>query len=168
MAVRPANTQISLGIRPVWSESSLFAWRKLGYLANHCGHSEDSDQTRRMPRLIWVSVAGRTLICLVLSCRGSNINRRFQSNVLNSLELHLQDNKQPYFHLSTNELDWQFNLTNAKTIHKFKWKNADLFTGFNSNGLEVCSDIDIKFLRQTEVSLWTVSGASFFLGHYYI
>ena len=31
--VRPAKTQISLGIRPVWSESSLSAWRKLGSLA---------------------------------------------------------------------------------------------------------------------------------------
>ena len=30
MAVRPSKTQISLGIRPVWSESSLSAWRKLG------------------------------------------------------------------------------------------------------------------------------------------
>ena len=28
--VRPAKTQISLGIRPVWSESLLSAWRKLG------------------------------------------------------------------------------------------------------------------------------------------
>ena len=27
--------QISLGIRPVWSESSLFAWRKLGLLGTH-------------------------------------------------------------------------------------------------------------------------------------
>ena len=41
MSVRPANTQISLGIRPVWSESSLFAWRKLGSLATHWAHSED-------------------------------------------------------------------------------------------------------------------------------
>ena len=32
-SVRPAKTQISLGIRPVWSESSLSAWRKLGSLA---------------------------------------------------------------------------------------------------------------------------------------
>ena len=31
--VRPANTQISLGMRPVWSESSLSTWRKLGSLA---------------------------------------------------------------------------------------------------------------------------------------
>ena len=35
MSVRPAKTQSSLGIRPVWSESSLSAWRKLGYLATH-------------------------------------------------------------------------------------------------------------------------------------
>ena len=52
--VRPAKIQISLGIRPVWSESSLSAWRKLGSLATHWVHSEDSDQTGRMPRLRWV------------------------------------------------------------------------------------------------------------------
>ena len=59
--VRPAKTQISLGIRPVWSESSLSAWRNLGSLATYWAHSEDSDQTGRMPRLIWV-VAGRTCL----------------------------------------------------------------------------------------------------------
>ena len=45
MNVRPAKTRISLGIRPVWSESSLSAWRKLGSLTIHWAHSEDSDQT---------------------------------------------------------------------------------------------------------------------------
>ena len=35
MSVHPAKTQITLGIRPVWSESSLSAWRKLGSLATH-------------------------------------------------------------------------------------------------------------------------------------
>ena len=39
--LRPAKTQISLGIRSVWSESSLSAWRNIG-----------------SPRLIWV-FAGR-------------------------------------------------------------------------------------------------------------
>ena len=66
MTVRPAKTQISLGIHPVWSESSLAAWRKLGSLATHWEDSEDSDQTGRMPRLIWV-FAGRKVILLVLS-----------------------------------------------------------------------------------------------------
>ena len=70
VTVHPAKTQISLGIHPVWSESSLSAWRKLGSLATHWAHSEDCDQTGRMPRLIWV-FAGRTLILLVLLCRGS-------------------------------------------------------------------------------------------------
>ena len=54
--VRPAKTQISLGIRPVKSEFSPSAWRKLGSLAAHWAHTEGSDQTGRMPRLIWVSL----------------------------------------------------------------------------------------------------------------
>ena len=73
IAVRPAKTQISLGIRPVWSESSLSAWRSIESLATHWAHSEDSDQTGRMPRLIWV-FAERTLILLVLSYRGSCVH----------------------------------------------------------------------------------------------
>ena len=52
--------------------SSLSAWRKLGSLATHWAHSEDSNQTGRMPRLIRV-FTGCTLILLVLSCRGSFI-----------------------------------------------------------------------------------------------
>ena len=70
MTVRPANTQISLGIRPVWSESSLCTqWVAKDPRFLHAD-SEDSDQTGRMPRLIWV-FAGRILTLLVLSCRGS-------------------------------------------------------------------------------------------------
>ena len=58
--LRPAKTQISLGIHPVWSaESSLSAWSNIWSSATHWAHCEDSDQTGRMPRLIWV-FAGRT------------------------------------------------------------------------------------------------------------
>ena len=64
--------KVSPGIHPVWSESSLSAWRKLGSLATHWAHSEDSDQTGQMPRLIWV-FAGCTVILLVLSWGGSYI-----------------------------------------------------------------------------------------------
>ena len=94
-SVSPAKTKVSLVIRPVWSESSLSArgiigsfsyqksaqrrlWsesslsaRGLGLLATTKAHSEDSDQTGRMPRLIWV-FAGRTTTLLVLSCCDSN------------------------------------------------------------------------------------------------
>ena len=40
-------------VRSAWA-SSLSAWRKLGSLATHWAHSEDSDQTEQKPRLIWV------------------------------------------------------------------------------------------------------------------
>ena len=67
MSVRPAKTQISLGIRPVWSESLLcIQWVAKDPSFLHVD-SEDSDQTGRMPRLIWV-FAGCTATLLVLSC----------------------------------------------------------------------------------------------------
>ena len=70
MTVRPAKTQISLGIRPICSESSLCAqWIAKDPSFLHAD-SEDSDQTGRMPRLICV-FAGRTVILLVLSWGGS-------------------------------------------------------------------------------------------------
>ena len=56
--VRPAKTQISLGIRPVWSESSLSTWRKLGSLATHWAHSEDVGQTDRIVNLLVLSWCG--------------------------------------------------------------------------------------------------------------
>ena len=54
MTVRPAKAQISLGIRPVWSKSSLCVqWVAEDPSFLHAD-SEDSDQTGRMPRLIWI------------------------------------------------------------------------------------------------------------------
>ena len=68
--VRPAKSQISLGIRPVWSVSSLCTqWIAKDTSFLHAD-SEDSDQTGRMPRLSWV-FAGRTATLLVLSWGGS-------------------------------------------------------------------------------------------------
>ena len=45
--MHPGKTQISLGICPVWSQSSLSAWRKLGSLATHRAYNKDSDQTKQ-------------------------------------------------------------------------------------------------------------------------
>ena len=82
MSVCPAETQISLGIQPVWLESSLSACRKLVSLATHWARSEDSAQTGRMHRLIRI-FAGRTSIMLVLSCRGSNVqNQKSEMHML--------------------------------------------------------------------------------------
>ena len=55
----PAKTQISLAISPVWSASLLSAWRNTGSIANYWAHSQDSDLTGQIPRLIRV-FAGRT------------------------------------------------------------------------------------------------------------
>ena len=59
MSVRSAKTQISLGIHPVWSESS-----RCPQWVDKDPHSEDSDRTGQMPRLIWV-FAGCTVILFV-------------------------------------------------------------------------------------------------------
>ena len=59
MTVRPAKTQINLGIRPVWSKSSLCAQWVAEAPMFLQADSEDSDQTGQMRRLIWV-FAGRT------------------------------------------------------------------------------------------------------------
>ena len=71
VVVHPVKTQISLGIRPVWSEPSLCAqWVAKGPSFHHAD-SEDSDQTGQMPRLIWV-FAGRTATLFNLQSDYSN------------------------------------------------------------------------------------------------
>ena len=83
-------------LRSAWvstlSDQSLRCpWRKLGSLATHWAHSEDSDQTGRMPRLILV-FAERTVILLILSWGGSFVHHNdfnaylpmyFRSNHIN-------------------------------------------------------------------------------------
>ena len=39
--VHSGKIQISLGVHPVWSESSLSTWRIIGSLATHKANSED-------------------------------------------------------------------------------------------------------------------------------
>ena len=57
--LRPVKTRINLGIRQVWSKTSLCAQSVAKDTSFIYADSEDSDQTGRMPRLIWV-FAGRT------------------------------------------------------------------------------------------------------------
>ena len=86
--VCPVKTQISLRIHTVWPDSSLSAWRTVGSLSTHRVHSEYSDQSGWMPRLIWV-YAGRTchivgfvvlrLIYLYSICVGLRAKLRYMS-----------------------------------------------------------------------------------------
>ena len=72
MTVHPAKTQISMGIHRVWSESSLCAQWVAKDPRFLLADSEASDQTGRMPRLIWV-FAGHSLILFFFSWGGSNL-----------------------------------------------------------------------------------------------
>ena len=90
MSVRPLKTQISLGIRPVRSESLLCAQWVVKDPSFLHADSEDSDQTGRLPRLILI-FAGGTAIFLVLSCHGSNVTRIIVIKPLN-VEVHLYRN----------------------------------------------------------------------------
>ena len=59
-------------LRSAWAsaqsdQSSLSTWRNLGSLATHWAHSEDSEQTRRIPRLIWVFAGRSHYVCFVMS-----------------------------------------------------------------------------------------------------
>ena len=54
VSVRQAKTHVSLGIRPVWSESSLCVQWVAKDPRFLLADSKDSYQTGRMPRLIWV------------------------------------------------------------------------------------------------------------------
>ena len=65
MSVSPAKTQISLGIRPVWSVFAI-RMKKHWVLSYPLSAQRRLWSDGRMPRLIWV-FAGRTLILLVLS-----------------------------------------------------------------------------------------------------
>ena len=64
--MRPGKNQISLGIRPVWSESPLCTQAVKGQLFLHAD-SQGSDQTGRMLRLIWVFVGRKGhFVCFVM------------------------------------------------------------------------------------------------------
>ena len=74
--VRPAKTQVSLGIRPVWLESSLSAWGKLGSLATHWAHSEDWS--------VWAVAQADLSVCWVHSHFVSFVMRRLKLYFLNT------------------------------------------------------------------------------------
>ena len=65
VVVRPAKTQISLGIRPVWPESSLSAWRKLGSLATHWAQAKTLIRLGGCPGWSESALGAHSLCCFV-------------------------------------------------------------------------------------------------------
>ena len=124
MSVRPANTKISLGIRPVWSESSLSAWRNRGSLATHWAHSKESDQTGRMPRLICV-FAWRTLILLLLSCRGSYLPHINHWTHTQRVAFEVDRNCQNLKHIRLNVIKRPFNFPDFQiSMVRLEWASC--------------------------------------------
>ena len=102
--VHPAKTQISLGIHPVWSESLLSAWRKLGSLATHWVHSEDSVWSDW-----WDAQADLSLRCALSHFVGF-IVRRLNLRILPiKLSINIQICEQTPYHTFT---DYRLKLTN--------------------------------------------------------
>ena len=81
MSVCPAKTQISLCTHPVWSESSLSAWRNLGSLATQWAHSEDWSDW-----LIWV-FAG----CTVVFCWFCHVAAQMVKSYLSCVHLQIPE-----------------------------------------------------------------------------
>ena len=82
-------------LRSAWASANLirvFAVRVKKALVLSYPLSENSDQTGRMPRLIWV-FAGRTVTLLVLSCCGSFVLRSMKQTYHFVLMLY------PYMHI---------------------------------------------------------------------
>ena len=66
--VRPAKTQISLGIRPICSESSLSTCKKLGSLATHWAHSEDWSDLAEVQADLGLRWAHSHFVSFVMRC----------------------------------------------------------------------------------------------------
>ena len=105
MICAPSEDTDQLGIRPVWSESSLSAWQNIGSSATHWAHWEDSDQTG------WSEASlGAQIILLVLSQGGSFIDCFMSpsTHIVNvkTLPLTLWDFKPPWDECQTQALLW--------------------------------------------------------------
>ena len=153
--MRPAKTQISLGIRPVWSESSLCAqWVAKDPSLLHAD-SEDSDQTGRMPRLIWV-FAGRTLTLLVLSCRGSNVD------VVNIKKIQKGLTSATLRGIGKSWLSVVAGFTEAQTLPVFKYHNGL----FCNNEVIIATDIEQSSRDYSQ--FMHISITRFFIRHHII
>ena len=156
MSVRAAKTQISLGIHQVWSESLLCAqWVAKDPSFLHAD-SKDSEQTGHPPRLIWV-FAGRTLILLVLSCRGSYMVKKKKKKwilfKLKTTEVHSQRNTDDENIKITIYLIAELPLrkiSQKRVVQTNEWKFRAQFRHFTS----IEYDYDLRHSWDLKTCLW--------------
>ena len=80
--VHPAKTRISLCICPVW-QSLLSAWRKVGSLATHKAHSEDSIRLGGCPGWSESSLGARVILLVLLYCGSYRENGEYIKVLMN-------------------------------------------------------------------------------------
>ena len=117
-----------VSVQPVWSESLLSIWRKLGSLATHLAHSEDADQTVWMRRLIWAHA-----ILLVLSYCSSDL--LYFITFCYALSFLSPSNKHIYTHI------------HHALSHTRAWRNIWKKTGLMHACTCKCIQIEIKILK---------------------
>ena len=130
--VRPAKTQISLGICPVWSESSLCSQWIAKDLIFLDADSKDSDPTGRMPRLIWSSLDAHVIL-LVLSRGGS-----YRYQIILS---HHWITPEHSLHPIVAQLDMQlFHLRTCFCTRKYFSHKISIFSNFYISDMKMCKD----------------------------
>ena len=132
--VRPAKTQISLGIR-VWSVSLLNAWRKLGSLATHSAHSEGSDQTGQMLgshfvgfvmlRLKYIFFSSHNLPNQKIQGRGTAKKQFFKGGLVWNFLQHLGGGITPWtafdFIIVLEFYGFEIDLSSVSNFRSFQW-----------------------------------------------
>ena len=129
VTVRPAKTQISLGIRPVWSESLLSAWRKLGSLATHWAQAKTLIRLGGCPGISESSLGAHATL-LVLSWGGSFFllkfcfAEKFILSFVSKCPFNLSDFVLVWLNLAKNEhnfqeisLEWGWKGAEAQNLH---------------------------------------------------
>ena len=136
--VCPAKTQNSLGICPVWSESLLSAWRKLGSLASHWAHSKGSDQTGLMPRLIWVWAGSTCCTCHFVGF-GSITFKTYTIKV---------------WKIRTPKLGFAVIILNVNSVHLQNINKTNSCRQITVNSYQEQSDLGLRCLTKHLRSLW--------------
>ena len=143
--MRLRKTQISLDIHQVWSEHSLSARRSLRTLATFWAHIEVSDQTGRMPKLIWV-FAGRTgisvgfvlprLKCSFSTCR--RVLQRVQETKSTDPKADGKLRQGSKWNESRNKSSWEFPWDKLSMLVT-KTCDAPIFISWSTHSTNHCS-----------------------------
>ena len=186
MSVRPAKIEISLGIRPVWSDSVCAQWvaKDLSFLHG----TAKTDQTGWMPRLIWI-FAGHTATLLVLSCCGSVlsccgsiftylaiITLQTMTDVSGNPEdeRHCEFYDQPWSHEAVcryfygkvrnqkKHQGWVKKTLEFYELPADKESTVHVLFSFHSSGSMVCITFALPFLTVRHFLSWTISAPYIF------